>query len=128
MSVPWQLACTITARSPHVALLGEVSQREGLLTVIALAGLHLAAGHAHRHAADVRDTLRVVLVAGVAAAIYAQLQLAGLDPVHWSGVRTYVVNGAIALRPYEKHAIDAATCTRCDVCRLRCPEDAIRIV
>ena len=93
------LLATLTARSPHLALMGEVSQREGLLTVVALAGLHLAAAHAHRHGRDVRDTLRVVLIAGVAAAVYAQLQLAGLDPVRWSGIHTYVVDGAIALRP-----------------------------
>lgn len=36
--------------------------------------------------------------------------------------------GAIALRPYERHAIDDARCTRCDVCRDWCPEDAIRVV
>jgi NADH:ubiquinone oxidoreductase subunit F (NADH-binding)/NADH:ubiquinone oxidoreductase subunit E len=35
--------------------------------------------------------------------------------------------GAIALRPYERHEIDADKCTRCDVCRIRCPEDAIRV-
>ncbi|MEW6199891.1 MAG: NAD(P)H-dependent oxidoreductase subunit E [Planctomycetota bacterium] len=36
--------------------------------------------------------------------------------------------GAIALRPYERHAVDDAKCTRCDVCRSWCPEDAIRVV
>ena len=36
--------------------------------------------------------------------------------------------GAIALRPYERHAIDDEKCTRCDVCRNWCPEDAIRVV
>lgn len=36
--------------------------------------------------------------------------------------------GAIALQPYERHAIDDAKCTRCDVCRSWCPEDAIRVV
>lgn len=35
---------------------------------------------------------------------------------------------AIALRPYERHEIDADKCTRCDLCRVRCPENAIRIV
>ena len=93
------LLCTLAALSPHLALLGEVSQREGLFTLIALAGLHLAAGHAHRHERDVRDTLRVVVAAGVAAAVYAQLQLAGLDPVRWSGMQTYVASGVVALRP-----------------------------
>jgi NADH:ubiquinone oxidoreductase subunit F (NADH-binding) len=37
--------------------------------------------------------------------------------------------GAIALRPYERHEIDDAICTRCDVCRVRCPEEgAIRVL
>ena len=36
--------------------------------------------------------------------------------------------GAIALRPYERHEIDADKCTRCDVCRTQCPEDAIEVV
>lgn len=40
----------------------------------------------------------------------------------------YCPVGAIALRPYERHEIDAGKCTRCDACRIRCPEDAIRIV
>jgi NADH-quinone oxidoreductase subunit F len=34
---------------------------------------------------------------------------------------------AIEYRPYERHEIDAAKRTRCDICRTRCPEHAIRI-
>lgn len=90
---------TLFSLSPRLSFMGEVDQREGLLTVLALAGLHVAAGHSHRDERDVRGTLRVVALCGIAAAVYAQLQLAGLDPIHWSGVHTYAVNGVIALRP-----------------------------
>jgi len=34
---------------------------------------------------------------------------------------------AIEMRPYKKHAIDSAKCTRCDACRSVCPVAAIRI-
>jgi len=37
--------------------------------------------------------------------------------------------GAEAIRyaPYEKHEINDEKCTRCDICRLKCPEDAITV-
>jgi NADH-quinone oxidoreductase subunit F len=35
---------------------------------------------------------------------------------------------AIAFNPYEKHEIDQAICTKCDNCRIICPEKAIEIV
>jgi NADH-quinone oxidoreductase subunit F len=35
---------------------------------------------------------------------------------------------AIPMAPYRKHEIDAAKCTRCDVCRSVCPEKAIDVV
>ena len=90
---------TAFALSPRLSLLGELNQREGLLTALALAGLHFASGHAHRGEAQVRTTLTATLSAGLVAAIYAQLQLAGLDPIRWQGLHTYATEGGIALRP-----------------------------
>jgi NADH-quinone oxidoreductase subunit F len=34
---------------------------------------------------------------------------------------------AIAMTPYEKHAIDAAKCVRCDTCRQVCPVDSVKV-
>jgi len=86
---------TVLSIAPHLSLVGEPSQREGILTTLALAGLALATPHAHRDERDVRATLLVVLASGVAAAVYAQLQLAGLDSIRWQGEHTY----GTALRP-----------------------------
>ncbi len=36
--------------------------------------------------------------------------------------------GAITATPYRQHMIDAEVCTRCDACRVRCPEQAIQVV
>jgi NADH:ubiquinone oxidoreductase subunit F (NADH-binding)/NADH:ubiquinone oxidoreductase subunit E/NAD-dependent dihydropyrimidine dehydrogenase PreA subunit len=35
---------------------------------------------------------------------------------------------AIPFRPYEKHEIDQLICTKCDTCRIVCPENAIEII
>ncbi len=35
---------------------------------------------------------------------------------------------AIAFRPYERHEIDQALCTKCDNCRVVCPEHAVELV
>jgi NADH-quinone oxidoreductase subunit F len=36
--------------------------------------------------------------------------------------------GAIAYRPYEKHEVDERLCTRCDMCRQVCQDDAVEVV
>jgi len=36
--------------------------------------------------------------------------------------------GAINYRPHEKHAVDDLLCTRCDMCRQTCQDDAIEVV
>ena len=90
---------TITSIAPHVSWMGEISQREGFLTALALAGLHLGAARSHRVPDDVRTTLRVVMASAIVAAVYAQLQLAGLDPIAWSGLHLYHAQGGSALRP-----------------------------
>lgn len=35
---------------------------------------------------------------------------------------------AIPMRPYQRHAVDHSLCTRCDTCRVICPENAIAVV
>jgi len=35
---------------------------------------------------------------------------------------------AIPFKPYEKHEIDQLICTKCDTCRIVCPENSIEIV
>ncbi len=35
---------------------------------------------------------------------------------------------AIAMKPYERHEIDAAKCIRCNTCRAVCPAEAVEVV
>ena len=90
---------TFAGVAPRVSWLGEPLQREGLLSALALVGLHLGAARTHREPATARMTLYVIMASALAAAAYAQLQLAGLDPVAWSGLSLYHTSGGSALRP-----------------------------
>ncbi len=36
--------------------------------------------------------------------------------------------GAIQYRPHEKHAVDEGLCTRCDMCRQVCQDDAVEVM
>ena len=101
-ALAWVVVCALSAAmgiAPRVSWMGEPAQREGLLTAIALVGLHLGTARAHRDAADVRTTLAVVMASALVAAAYAQLQLAGLDPIPWSGLSLYHAAGGSVLRP-----------------------------
>jgi NADH-quinone oxidoreductase subunit F len=40
----------------------------------------------------------------------------------------YCPVNAIPYNPYEKHEIDQLICTKCDTCRITCPETAIEII
>ena len=62
---------------------------------------------------------------GSAAAVGGAVSFAGwpldiLRLASWQG-------DAIAMQPFQVHAIDTAKCTRCDVCRRVCPVDAIEV-
>lgn len=99
----WLAASSLSAVfgiSPRLSLHGEIQQREGLLTVLALGGLYFAARRAHRRAAEARSTIHVVFGSAGLAAAYAMLQRAGLDPLAWTAVATYPAGDDAVLRPF----------------------------
>jgi len=101
-AVAWVLAAvaaSLAARSPSLAWYGEPEQREGLLTLLALAGLHAATRAAHRSARDLSRTLLLVLLTVAAAALWALLQALGLEPSLGAGAAHYAAGGREWLRP-----------------------------
>jgi hypothetical protein len=94
------IVSTIFGLSPRLSLIGEIQQREGLLTVLALGGLYFAARRSHRTVAQIQGTLRIVLAGAGLAAVYALLQRAGLDPVEWASTASYPVRGGSILRVF----------------------------
>jgi hypothetical protein len=85
------IASTLAAVSPRLALLGEIEQREGLLTTLALAGLYAGTRRSHPDPGDTRRTLGVIVGCAALAAVHAILQLAGLDPLAWVNAPTYLL-------------------------------------
>jgi len=101
--VAWVIAAilsTVAGVSPRLGLFGEIEQREGLLTTLALAGLYAGARRSHLEPAHARRTLSLVLACAAFAAAYAVIQLAGLDPLAWANAPIYPAGGAGALRPF----------------------------
>jgi hypothetical protein len=92
-------ASTALAASPALALRGEIEQREGLLTWLALAGLFVGAVRSHAGAEARERTLDAIVLAASLAAGYALVQFAGFDPFAWSGAATYTGGGSGVLRP-----------------------------
>lgn len=81
------ILATVFGISPRLSWAGEIGQREGLLTTLALAGLYAGARRSHSTVGHVRGTLLVVLACAVLAAVYGLAQRAGLDPLRWDAAR-----------------------------------------
>ena len=94
------LLSTLFGLSPRLSWAGEIGQREGLLTTLALAGLYAGARRSHASVAHVRGTLLVVLTCAVLAAVYGLAQRAGLDPLHWETGARYPSGAGAVLRAF----------------------------
>lgn len=90
------VVAAVAARSRSLAWYGEPEQREGLLTLLALAGIHAAARASHRTPRDLSRTLSVVLLVSGLAAAWGLVQALGLDPLVRSDSFAY---GAVRVRP-----------------------------
>ena len=82
------LSCATSVSVP-LSLFGEIEQREGLLTTLALVGLYAGVRRSHRAIADARGTLDTVVACAAVAAGYGLLQRAGLDPLQWAATTSY---------------------------------------
>jgi O-antigen ligase len=91
---------TLTSVSARLSVFGEIDQRDGLLTTLALAGVYVGARRSHQTAAHLRGTVDAMLGAVSLAAVYALAQWAGLDPLNWSGTLHYTSSAASLLRPF----------------------------
>ncbi len=90
------LLATFAGIAPRLSWLGEIGQREGLRTTLALAGLYAAA----RTARATRLAHATWLVAASLAATYALIQCSGHDPLAWGRQAFYPgAHGAFVLRP-----------------------------
>jgi O-antigen ligase len=91
---------TFLGIAPLLSWTGEISQRGGLATTLALAGIYAAARRSHFEVAHARGTLLVVVVCAALSAAYAMLQRAGLDPFSWENLPTYPTGAGAVLRVF----------------------------
>ena len=99
----WVVASALSAAlgiSPRLSMLGEIEQREGLLTVLALAGLYFGARRSHTEVAQVRGMLTFMLVCAALAAAYAMVQRTGFDPLAWENASSYPTAGGPVVRVF----------------------------
>jgi O-antigen ligase len=91
-------ACALsTARgiSPRLSWLGELGQREGLRTILGLAGVYADSRAAHGSPSALRRTLDVALFACVLVSAYALVQVSGHDPIGWNVSRYPALTGVV---------------------------------
>ena len=91
---------TLAGVSPRLSVLGEIEQREGLLTTLSLAGLYAGTRRSHHAPGHVRATLATLLACATLASAYAMMQVAGVDPLVWANAPTYPAGTGSALRPF----------------------------
>lgn len=94
-----ELATTLASRAPLLSLFGEYTQREGLLTSLAMAGLYLTARLSLAVPAARARAIDATLIAASIASGYALLQAAKLDPVDWAPALVAGAGGAVG-RPF----------------------------
>jgi O-antigen ligase len=82
-----------------LGLFGEIEQREGVLTLVGLAGLFVGARRAHREPRDIRGTINVLIASASLATAYALIQFAGRDPFRWANPYLYSTGGVTVSRP-----------------------------
>jgi O-antigen ligase len=99
----WAVASLISTAgsvSPRLSVLGELQQREGLLTTLALVGLYATLRRSHRDTGQVRTTIHVLLGSAAVAAGYGVVQFMGHDPLAWAGT-THIPSGSgVTLRAF----------------------------
>ena len=99
----WLLAAIVSclAHPPwRLGWMGEIEQREGVLTLLGLAGLYVAARRTHATRDAMRGTLDLVIVCVAVSGAYALIQFAGLDPLAWGNPTKYASGAGEVIRPW----------------------------
>lgn len=77
------LASTLASMRPPLSLYGAAQSRAGFITFAALGAVYYSSRDLARNPAFFRRLARAAGVAAALAALYALLQIAGLDPIAW---------------------------------------------